>query len=171
MTTATLEGYTDPRSHRWQYAYDVVEPVEGSAASTPIVVLHTPAGLGVNRQFWNPFFRAITDTKSCGGQLKDSPIYRFDWVGNGDSDPKPDSVDEAYDSSYFAAQIQHFIENCVQRDAAGNRDVNIKPILVVQGSAVPITLQYFTEYGGDSVGGFVIGRRNSTSAYYLLCEV
>lgn len=131
----TVHTYTDPRGHQWTYEADVLShapPTPATQTSSPVVFAHTPSGLGTNRTYWDPLLSSLSAHPNV---FSNHSVARFDWVGTGETHPKPHSVAQPYDASYFAAQLAHFASTFGQ-----------KIVLVAQGASEPVAIRFATEY-------------------------
>lgn len=139
MTQSQLTPQTSATEfYQWngyRCAYEVQHG--GGDASKPAMLLIHPIGVGLSRQFWQPFCQAwLVDGPSC-------ILYNPDLLGCGESDmPRI-----AYYPNDWGGQLVHFIKTVIQRPV----------IVVVQGALFPVALQMLEQTEGESwIHGLVL---------------
>ncbi|AKG20011.1 alpha/beta fold hydrolase [Calothrix sp. 336/3] len=110
--------------HNYRCVYDLYPENGNSAATFPILLIH-PIGVGLSRHFWDRFCRGWQQHN------QQNLIYNSDLLGCGESD-KPHV---AYYPHDWAAQLQYFVENIIQKPV----------IIIVQGALLPIALELSTQ--------------------------
>ncbi|MEL6552867.1 MAG: alpha/beta hydrolase [Cyanobacteria bacterium J06621_11] len=122
----------------WKDYRCVYDSVQGSAADSnaPALLLIHPIGVGLSRQFWQPF---VHQWAQIGGA---SRIYNLDLLGCGDSEmPR-----RAYTPQDWAQQIAYFIEQIAKEPV----------VLVVQGALLPVAVELMSLPAKAQVKGMVL---------------
>lgn len=123
-----------------RYGYEVRDDFgEASPESPPLLLIH-PIGVGLSRRFWDCFTEAwVAQAGTSGGA--GNIIYNPDLMGCGESDMPC----LAYRPLDWAEQLQHFIDQVIQRPV----------ILVVQGALFPAAID-LVKIAPQSVVGLVL---------------
>ena len=90
-----------------------------SSADSPALLLIHPIGVGLSRQFWEPFIDAWLDKQRY-------PVYNPDLLGCGESDMPA----IAYYPRDWADQLQQFLETVVETPV----------VVIVQGALLPVAI-------------------------------
>lgn len=118
ITAPTTQFYS---WKNYRCAYEVHNPTNSTGDDgIPLLLIH-PIGVGLSRHFWRRFNRAWYEKGHR------NPIYNPDLLGCGDSD----MPHVAYTPTDWAQQLQHFLQNVVQKPV----------ILVVQGALLAVGLE------------------------------
>ncbi|KAA8497220.1 hypothetical protein FVE85_0949 [Porphyridium purpureum] len=152
----------DTQNRKWTFGSDVYRHVSssGTPSKAPLLLIHTSTGLGVNRTYWNPFFRFMCSV-SAGSDLSNYDLHRFDWICTGDSEPKPSKVSAPFSIDDYVLQLETYVRKI--RDESGQRAV-----LVGQGSVEAVALTFVAKHP-DLLHSFIIVR--GISEKYLTAEV
>lgn len=114
-----------------------------SGDSKPALLLIHPIGVGLSREFWQPFIQqfgqqeAKSESASCRHTL-----YNVDLLGCGDSD----MPNRAYRPEDWAEQLAYFIEQIASEPV----------VLVVQGALLPVAIRLMGLPAGKQVKGLVL---------------
>lgn len=155
LVQSSTQRYSDSRMRAWTYPIDLLLPASSVAAESVVICLHTSSGLGVNKTYWDRLFNQV-----AAGECEKIAYARFDWVGTGRSEPKPDYVDKPYDTDFFSHQLLHVVHALKSMD--GLQSVT-KVVLLAQGASEPMALRAITN-GGSLISGLVIATGLSTRA-------
>lgn len=101
--------------------YDFAEASKQTAATPALLLIH-PIGVGLSKDFWQPFIRQWQrNNAACGS------IYNVDLLGCGESDmpSKPFRPED------WAQQLAYFVEQIAQAPV----------VLVVQGALLPVAVR------------------------------
>ena len=81
---------------------------------------------------------------------------RFDWIGTGTTQPKPDFVSEPYTVDFFAAQVNHFISTTLSEISSSSSGSTSEPkiIILAHGPVEPISIRVAID--NQNVSGLVI---------------
>ncbi len=124
-----MEFYT------WQNYRCAFEMIPGQQA-VALLLIH-PIGVGLSRQFWQPFIQQWTTTNQSR-----SAIYNVDLLGCGDSD----MPGRAYQPQDWAEQLAFFIEQIAPQPV----------VLVVQGALLPVAVRLMELPAAAQVKGLVL---------------
>ncbi len=103
--------------------------------SVPSLLLIHPIGVGLSRQFWQPFIEQWTQVNGP------ARIYNLDLLGCGESDmPR-----QAYRPQDWAEQLAYFIEYVAEGSV----------VPVVQGALLPVAIKLM-DLAGDRIVGLVL---------------
>ncbi|MEM9091557.1 MAG: alpha/beta fold hydrolase [Cyanobacteria bacterium P01_F01_bin.53] len=109
-----MEFYT------WQDYRCAFEKIKGQGA--PALLLIHPIGVGLSREFWQPFIQQWGATNEPRGT-----VYNVDLLGCG----KSDMPARAYSPKDWAEQLAYFIEQVAKEPV----------VLVVQGALLPVAVE------------------------------
>lgn len=129
--------------YTWQTyrcAYDTVQGQRSDksvSSATPALLLIHPVGVGLSRQFWQPFIRRWVASTS-----QNSAIYNLDLLGCGNSDMPT----KAYTPQDWANQIAYFIEQIAE----------VPVVLIVQGALLPVAVELMSTPAAQQVKGMVL---------------
>lgn len=107
-------------SYRWRQYTCTYEVHNTERQGIPLLLIH-PIGVGLARQFWDPFIE----------QYKEHPVYAPDLLGCGAGD----LPHRAYSPKDWAEQLHWFITEVIQHPV----------IVVVQGALLPVALELMAD--------------------------
>ncbi len=129
------------RNHRCAFEKVVSEQgidsnLAGSGHSRLALLLIHPIGVGLSREFWQPFIQQWITSESAG------TLYNIDLLGCGQSD----MPSRAYRPEDWAEQLAYFIEQVASEPV----------VLVVQGALLPVAVRLMDLPAGKQVKGLVL---------------
>ncbi len=121
----------------YRCAYDCVPSgaSHSDSGDAPSLLLIHPIGVGLSRQFWQPFIQQWTQTNGP------ARVYNLDLLGCGESD----MPQRAYTPQDWAEQLAFFIEQIAKGPV----------VLVVQGALLPVAVKLLA-LAGDRTAGLVL---------------
>lgn len=134
----------DAGGRAWTFGADVLGGAGG--ADVVLLCLHTPTGLGVNRTYWGPMFRGVEDGSLGTGDGIGVEVRTFDWVGTGDSAPKPDAAPVPYSVDLYVGQLETYVRGL---------GVEGGVVLLAQGAVEPIAVRFCARFP-ELVRGLII---------------
>ncbi|MEO0768354.1 MAG: alpha/beta hydrolase [Cyanobacteria bacterium J06649_4] len=125
----------------WKGHRCVYDKVKGaSGEGSPALLLIHPIGVGLSRNFWQPFIQQWQQI--IGSRAESQTIYNPDLLGCGDSE----MLRQAYTPRDWAEQLAYFVEQIVKEPV----------VIVVQGALLPVAVELMSLSAAQYVKGLVL---------------